>query len=214
MKEVDLARAYRTIPSGLFLITTARDGKPNVQFAFRGLGIWETPPLVLVGVQRSNYSHETIEQTREFVVNICGEGQIAAINAKMREVANTITGRKAPEAVDYLGLIPRKSARLIAKTLKSAIANAENNNNLSADSLIVKFAIPVSAAPASFSSRRSASPTRRIRSPYAWPRTLPRSTGASRRSVRSSRTSCESCGSWSGRRRATPRISRRCCARP
>ena len=60
---------------------------------------------------------------------------------KMREVANTITGRKAPEAVDYLMLIPRKSARLIAKTLKSAIANAENNNNLSADNLTVKFAI-------------------------------------------------------------------------
>jgi large subunit ribosomal protein L22 len=60
---------------------------------------------------------------------------------KMREVANTIQGRKAAEAVDYLGLIPRKSARLIAKTLKSAIANAENNNNLSADSLIVKLAI-------------------------------------------------------------------------
>ena len=60
---------------------------------------------------------------------------------KMREVANTIQGRKAPAAVDYLMLIPRKSARLIAKTLKSAIANAENNNNLSADSLIVKLAI-------------------------------------------------------------------------
>ena len=60
---------------------------------------------------------------------------------KMREVANTITGRKAPEAVDALTLIPRKCARLIAKTLKSAIANAENNNNLSADSLTVKFAI-------------------------------------------------------------------------
>ena len=37
--------------------------------------------------------------------------------------------------------IPRKSAKLIAKTLKSAIANAENNNNLSADSLTIKFAL-------------------------------------------------------------------------
>ena len=60
---------------------------------------------------------------------------------KVREVARTIQGRKAPEAVDYLTLIPRKSARLIAKTLRSAIANAENNNNLSADSLTVKSAI-------------------------------------------------------------------------
>jgi len=60
---------------------------------------------------------------------------------KVREVARTIQGRKAPDAVDLLGIIPRKSARLIVKTLKSAIANAENNNNLSADALIVKSAI-------------------------------------------------------------------------
>ncbi len=60
---------------------------------------------------------------------------------KVREVARTIQGRKASEAVDYLMLVPRKSAKLIAKTLKSAIANAENNNNLSADTLRVKSAI-------------------------------------------------------------------------
>ncbi len=60
---------------------------------------------------------------------------------KVREVARTIQGRKAAEAVEFLELVPRKSARLIAKTLKSAIANAENNNNLSADSLRVKSAI-------------------------------------------------------------------------
>ena len=60
---------------------------------------------------------------------------------KMREVVRTIQGRKAPDAVNLLSVIPRKSARLIAKTLKSAIANAENNNNLSADSLVVKSAV-------------------------------------------------------------------------
>ena len=60
---------------------------------------------------------------------------------KVREVARTIQGRKAADAVEYLTLVPRKSARLIAKTLRSAIANAENNNNLSTDSLVVKSAI-------------------------------------------------------------------------
>ncbi len=59
---------------------------------------------------------------------------------KVREVARTITGRPAVEASEYLALIPRKSAQLINKTLKSAIANAENNNNLSSDSLVVKTA--------------------------------------------------------------------------
>ena len=60
---------------------------------------------------------------------------------KMRDISRIIQGRKAAEAYDYLNLIPRKSAKLIAKTLKSAIANAENNNNLSADSLTIKFAL-------------------------------------------------------------------------
>lgn len=60
---------------------------------------------------------------------------------KVREVARTIQGRRAPEAAAYLALVPRKSARLIAKTLKSAIANAENNANLSADALVVKRAL-------------------------------------------------------------------------
>ena len=60
---------------------------------------------------------------------------------KVREVARTIQGRMANDAVEYLTLIPRKSARLIAKTLRSAIANAENNNNLASDSLTVKSAV-------------------------------------------------------------------------
>jgi large subunit ribosomal protein L22 len=60
---------------------------------------------------------------------------------KVREVARTIQGRSANFAVEYLDLIPRKSARLISKTLKSAIANAENNNNLASDTLTVKSAV-------------------------------------------------------------------------
>jgi large subunit ribosomal protein L22 len=56
---------------------------------------------------------------------------------KVREVARVIQGRPASEAMDLVRFIPRKSARLIAKTLKSAIANAENNNELSVEDLVV-----------------------------------------------------------------------------
>ena len=45
---------------------------------------------------------------------------------KAREVARLIQGKTAVEALDMVSLIPRKAARLIEKTLKSAIANAEN----------------------------------------------------------------------------------------
>ena len=60
---------------------------------------------------------------------------------KVRKVARAIQGRNAGEALEMLSLIPRKSARLIGKTLKSAIANAENNNNLTSDALRIKSTI-------------------------------------------------------------------------
>ena len=45
---------------------------------------------------------------------------------KVREMARQIQGMHAVEASALLGAVPRKSARLVAKTLKSAMANAEN----------------------------------------------------------------------------------------
>jgi large subunit ribosomal protein L22 len=60
---------------------------------------------------------------------------------KAREITRVIQGKNAAEAVQILKFIPRKSARLVSKTLKSAIANAENNANLVADSLVVKSAL-------------------------------------------------------------------------
>lgn len=65
---------------------------------------------------------------------------------KVREVALEIQGQKAVSALSLLNIIPRKSARLIAKTLQSAISNAENNNNLSSDSLVISRAL-VEAGP-------------------------------------------------------------------
>ena len=60
---------------------------------------------------------------------------------KVRQVAREIQGRDANEALELLNFIPRKSARLIRKTLASAVANAENNNNLSSHNLVVKTAV-------------------------------------------------------------------------
>ena len=45
---------------------------------------------------------------------------------KVRAVARQIQGMHALEAQALLANVPRKSARLVSKTLKSAMANAEN----------------------------------------------------------------------------------------
>src|ERR1700737_2476003 len=60
---------------------------------------------------------------------------------KVREVTREIQGLPVSAALDLLAFTPKKAAFLINKTLKSAIANAENNANLKADGLVVKEAV-------------------------------------------------------------------------
>ena len=60
---------------------------------------------------------------------------------KMREVVRQIHGMSALHAVAVLGAVPRKGARVVQKTLKSAIANAENNNSVRPETLVIKEAV-------------------------------------------------------------------------
>jgi len=59
---------------------------------------------------------------------------------KVREVTRAIQGLPVSAALDVVAFSPKKAAHLIAKTLKSAVANAENNANLRVDGLVVKEA--------------------------------------------------------------------------
>ncbi len=68
--------------------------------------------------------------------------RFARISAfKAREVTREIQGRSASDALDLLAFSPKKAAVLVKKTLRSAIANAENNAELKVDSLLVKEAV-------------------------------------------------------------------------
>ena len=60
---------------------------------------------------------------------------------KMREMVRQIQGLPVMQAQAVLAVVPRKSARVVAKTLKSAMANAENNNGLKLEKLYVKSAV-------------------------------------------------------------------------
>jgi large subunit ribosomal protein L22 len=68
--------------------------------------------------------------------------RFARISAfKAREVTREIQGQSASDALDVLAFSPKKAAFLVKKTLKSAIANAENNAELKVDTLLVKEAV-------------------------------------------------------------------------
>src|SRR6201984_2777891 len=60
---------------------------------------------------------------------------------KVREVTREIQGVPFSAALDVLAFTPKKAAFLIGKTLKSAVANAENNANLKVGGLVVKEAV-------------------------------------------------------------------------
>jgi large subunit ribosomal protein L22 len=59
---------------------------------------------------------------------------------KARQVTREIQGLSVAAALDVVAFSPKKAATLVAKTLKSAIANAENNANLRVEKLVVQEA--------------------------------------------------------------------------
>ena len=56
---------------------------------------------------------------------------------KVRLVLDTIKGKPVAEALAILRFMPQKATGPVAKALKSASANAENNFNMDPDELVV-----------------------------------------------------------------------------
>lgn len=59
---------------------------------------------------------------------------------KARLVVDQIRNKSVERALETLQFCNRGAAEPVAKVLRSAIANAENNNNLRANNLVVKYA--------------------------------------------------------------------------
>lgn len=59
---------------------------------------------------------------------------------KARQVIDLIRGKRVEEALNLLRFTPRNAADVIAKVLKSAVANAENNHQLNRNGLVVSEA--------------------------------------------------------------------------
>ena len=58
---------------------------------------------------------------------------------KGRLVADLIRGKQVEAALSILRFTPKKAARILDKTLRSAIANAADTQNVNPDALYVKY---------------------------------------------------------------------------
>lgn len=57
---------------------------------------------------------------------------------KIRLVVDEVRGKSVDDALTLLKFVPKASAGVVAKTLRSAIANAENTQSVDVDRLYVK----------------------------------------------------------------------------
>lgn len=116
----EIALGHRVTPTGLYLISTAYQGKRNVQFAFRALGISDEPPLLVIGIQDKNFSREMIQKSGEFVINVCSEKQLFAVD-KGRD----FTGRTVEDKFVALGLETLLAKQVQAPLVAGCHANVE-----------------------------------------------------------------------------------------
>ncbi len=56
---------------------------------------------------------------------------------KTRRVVNAVRGMRAEDALEVLSLLPQAAAVPVFKTVKSALANAEENDALDAEDMII-----------------------------------------------------------------------------
>jgi large subunit ribosomal protein L22 len=56
---------------------------------------------------------------------------------KMKPIADIVRGKNVDEALAILDFTPRTGAKMFAKVIRSAKANAENNHEMDADKLYV-----------------------------------------------------------------------------
>jgi flavin reductase (DIM6/NTAB) family NADH-FMN oxidoreductase RutF len=134
LQEIALPQAYRVTPTGLYLISTAYQGKRNVQFAFRALGISDEPPLLVIGIQDKNFSREMIQKSGEFVLNVCSENQLHAVD-KSRD----LSGRNVEDKFVALGLETIPAKRVQAPLVVGCHGNVECRviNEFAVDGLIL-----------------------------------------------------------------------------
>jgi large subunit ribosomal protein L22 len=56
---------------------------------------------------------------------------------KTRRVVNSVRGMRAEDALEILNLLPQAAAEPVFKTIKSAVANAEENYALDAEDMVI-----------------------------------------------------------------------------
>ncbi len=75
-------------------------------------------------------------------MEVKASGRYMRISAqKVRRIVGAVKGKPVESGLNTLRFMPQKSARIVEKILRSAVANADNRGSLDVDALVVKNVI-------------------------------------------------------------------------
>ncbi len=119
--EVDLSSAYRLLyPRQVVLVSCAdKTGKTNIITLAWSMPVSVNPPMILVGIAPRRYSHELIEETGEFVVNIPTMDIV-----KETLLCGRRTGREY-DKFEEAGLTPLSARIVKPQIIKECVAHLE-----------------------------------------------------------------------------------------
>ena len=119
-KSFPLSKVYSLLePGPVVMVTTARDGNPNIMTMSWHTMIEFEPPLVGCVISNRNYSFGLLKATKECVINI----PTAEIAEKVAGCGNT-SGAKI-DKFETFGLTPKPASQVGAPLIEECYANLE-----------------------------------------------------------------------------------------
>lgn len=116
--EVPLSRANRLINPGPVVLLTARhEDRINVMSAAWAAPLSKNPPQVGVAVHPARYTHELIEHSREFALNVPGRALAEAVVQ-----LGSVSGRKVADKFALAGLTLAEPAVTRAPLIEDCLA--------------------------------------------------------------------------------------------
>lgn len=101
------------------MVTTALDGRPNIiTLAWVGT-VCSSPPMLSISMRPATYSHGLLTRTREFVLNIPGNGLL-----KVMDTCGSVSGRDVDKFV-LTGLTPVPASQVQAPLIGECPVNIE-----------------------------------------------------------------------------------------
>jgi len=119
-EKIPISIANRLINSGpVVLVTTSWQAKSNIITIAWQTPVSHTPMLVAISVGKTRYSHELLEKSKEFVINIPTVDLL-----KQVDFCGNVSGRSVDKFKES-GLTPIKAEKVDAPLIKECIGHLE-----------------------------------------------------------------------------------------